>query len=79
MRIKRYVLAWALATSSLWVQARDYSYSDAHLHYVDFFQETAGMDTLLQAMASNRIEHVMMRMPIGTARPMCGWQRRSAP
>ena len=60
MRINRYVLAWALATSSLWVQARDYAYSDAHLHYVDFFQETAGMDTLLQAMASNRIEHVMI-------------------
>ena len=28
-------------------QARDYAYSDAHLHYVDFFQETAGMDKLL--------------------------------
>ncbi|AJO77363.1 amidohydrolase family protein [Pseudomonas sp. MRSN 12121] len=41
-------------------QARDYVYSDAHLHYVDFFQESAGMDKLLRAMADNRIEHVMI-------------------
>nr|WP_250883716.1 MULTISPECIES: amidohydrolase family protein [unclassified Pseudomonas] len=49
-----------LTASSLAVQARDYAYSDAHLHYVDFFQETAGMDKLLKAMADNRIEHVMI-------------------
>lgn len=60
MRIRHYVVAWALATTSMWVQARDYAYSDAHLHYVDFFQETAGMDALLQEMASNRIDHVMI-------------------
>jgi len=53
-------LALLLAASSLVVQARDYAYSDAHLHYVDFFQETAGMDKLLKAMAENRIEHVMI-------------------
>ncbi|WP_267269600.1 amidohydrolase family protein [Pseudomonas protegens] len=41
-------------------QARDYRYSDAHLHYVDFFQESAGMDALLKAMADNRIEQVMI-------------------
>jgi len=56
----RLILALLLATSSLVVQARDYAYSDAHLHYVDFFQETAGMDKLLKAMADNRIEHVMI-------------------
>ena len=39
--------------------ARDYRYSDAHLHYVDFFQESEGIDKLLEAMAANRIEHVM--------------------
>ncbi|CRM15769.1 amidohydrolase family protein [Pseudomonas sp. 24 R 17] len=56
----RLSLALLLAASSLAAQARDYAYSDAHLHYVDFFQETAGMDKLLKAMADNRIEHVMI-------------------
>ncbi|CRM17570.1 MULTISPECIES: amidohydrolase family protein [Pseudomonas] len=56
----RLTLALLLAASSLAAQARDYAYSDAHLHYVDFFQETAGMDKLLKAMADNRIEHVMI-------------------
>lgn len=56
----RLSLALLLAAASLAVQAREYAYSDAHLHYVDFFQETAGMDTLLKAMADNRIEHVMI-------------------
>lgn len=40
--------------------AREYAYSDAHLHYVDFFQESAGMPKLLTAMKENRIEHVMI-------------------
>ncbi|MEG8235182.1 amidohydrolase family protein [Pseudomonas orientalis] len=56
----RVSFALMLAASSLAVQARDYAYSDAHLHYVDFFQETAGMDKLLKAMAENRVEHVMI-------------------
>jgi len=30
-------------------EGRDYRYSDAHLHYVDFFQETDGMQKLLAA------------------------------
>ena len=46
----RLSFALLLAASSLVAQARDYAYSDAHLHYVDFFQETAGMDKLLKAM-----------------------------
>lgn len=40
--------------------ARDYHYSDAHLHYVDFFQETDGMDKLLKAMDKGNIDHVMI-------------------
>src|ERR1700759_414598 len=40
--------------------AREYTYSDAHLHYVDFFQETAGMAKLLTAMQDNSIDHVMI-------------------
>ncbi|MNF43654.1 Amidohydrolase [compost metagenome] len=41
-------------------QARDYRYSDAHLHYVDFFQESDGMGPLLEAMDKGRIDHVMI-------------------
>lgn len=40
--------------------ARDYSYTDAHLHYVDFFQETDGMSALLTQMDAHDIEHVMI-------------------
>ena len=38
------------------VQAREYHYSDAHLHYVDFFQESEGMDALIKAMDAARID-----------------------
>ncbi|WP_187673559.1 amidohydrolase family protein [Zestomonas carbonaria] len=41
-------------------EARDYRYSDSHLHYVDFFQESAGMDELLAAMEASRVDHVMI-------------------
>lgn len=41
-------------------QARDYRYSDAHLHYVDFFQETEGMPALLKAMDEAGVEHAMI-------------------
>jgi predicted TIM-barrel fold metal-dependent hydrolase len=56
----RYSVACLLAFSCHVASAREYAYSDAHLHYVDFFQETAGMPKLLKAMADNRIEHVMI-------------------
>ncbi|MDD2048211.1 amidohydrolase family protein [Pseudomonas putida] len=42
------------------VQAREYRYSDAHLHYVDFFQESEGMDALLKAMDRARIDQSMI-------------------
>lgn len=41
-------------------QARDYRYSDAHLHYVDFFQESEGMPALLKAMDAAGIEQSMI-------------------
>lgn len=41
-------------------EGRDYRYSDAHLHYVDFFQETDGMQKLLAAMDAGGIDHVML-------------------
>ncbi|WP_339460643.1 amidohydrolase family protein [Pseudomonas sp. EA_105y_Pfl2_R69] len=42
------------------VQAREYRYSDAHLHYVDFFQESEGMEKLLAHMTEADIDHVML-------------------
>lgn len=42
------------------VQARDYHYSDAHLHFVDFFQESDGMDKLIEAMDKGKIDHVLI-------------------
>ena len=53
-------LAFGALVVSAAMDAREYAYSDAHLHYVDFFQETAGMPELLRAMEKNRIEHVMI-------------------
>ncbi|WP_233282029.1 amidohydrolase family protein [Pseudomonas mangiferae] len=56
----RFCLALLLAGATCTGQAREYRYSDAHLHYVDFFQESEGMDKLLAAMDANRIEHAMI-------------------
>lgn len=40
-------------------------YSDAHLHYVDFFQNSQGMDALLAALDKAGVEHVaLMGMPM---------------
>ncbi len=41
-------------------EAREYRYSDAHLHFVDFFQESDGIDKLIEAMDKGRIDHVMI-------------------
>ncbi|CAE6925667.1 putative 5-oxo-L-prolinase [Pseudomonas marincola] len=59
MRLSRMGLLLVAALSA-GAQAREYHYSDAHLHYVDFFQETAGMDELFSKMAEGRIDHVML-------------------
>lgn len=48
------------ALTALGAQGRDYYYSDAHLHFVDFFQESAGMDKLLAEMDEHNIDHVMI-------------------
>ena len=42
------------------LSAREYSYSDAHLHFVDFFQESAGLDSLIEVMDEANVEHVML-------------------
>lgn len=41
-------------------EAREYRYSDAHLHYVDFFQESEGMPALLRAMDAAGIDQSMI-------------------
>ncbi|MBF8661096.1 amidohydrolase family protein [Pseudomonas putida] len=41
-------------------EAREYRYSDAHLHYVDFFQESEGMPALLKAMDAAGIDQSMI-------------------
>ena len=60
MFLLRLTLALILGGISVSVPARDYRFSDAHLHYVDFFQESAGMDELLAAMAAAGVEHAML-------------------
>lgn len=60
MPIARHCLAAILALSACASQARDYHYSDSHLHYVDFFQESEGMQGLLKAMDAGAIDHVMI-------------------
>lgn len=61
MFISRFwVTAFVLLAPLAVAEARDYRYSDAHLHYVDFFQETDGMHKLLEAMDAGNIEHVMI-------------------
>lgn len=56
----RSALCLIAALSTLSVEARDYSYTDVHLHYVDFFQETDGMPELLKQMDKHGIQHVMI-------------------
>ncbi|MFG0867397.1 amidohydrolase family protein [Pseudomonas sp. FYR_7] len=60
------MIARALACVALtaWLgpgaEAREYRYSDAHLHYVDFFQESEGMPALLRAMDAAGIDQSMI-------------------
>lgn len=52
---------WALliALPATGVRAHNFRYSDIHLHYVDFFQESAGITKLLEGVASAKIEHAV--------------------
>lgn len=59
MRVLRLSFALFIGLAVGNASARDYRYSDAHLHYVDFFQESAGMDVLLKRMAESKVDHVM--------------------
>lgn len=58
--LKTSIIAVCLFGSATAVVARDYRYSDAHLHYVDFFQESDGMQKLLANMDAAAIDHVMI-------------------
>src|SRR5690606_11775727 len=58
-------LRWAIALLGLLslaggVSARDYRFSDAHVHYLDFFQESDGMEELFKAMDAAGVDHVML-------------------
>src|SRR5690606_41809860 len=54
------LLALGLVALAVHAGARDYRFSDAHVHYVDFFQESDGMDALFAAMDEAGVEHVML-------------------
>lgn len=58
--LRNCLAAFCLVASIAPVHARDYHYSDAHLHFVDFFQESDGMSRLLKAMDAGKIDHVMI-------------------
>ncbi|HAQ88274.1 MAG TPA: 5-oxo-L-prolinase, partial [Pseudomonas sp.] len=60
LNIRNCLAALCLVVTVTPVQARDYHYSDSHLHFVDFFQETDGMQQLLKAMDESNIDHVMI-------------------
>lgn len=58
-----FFLIGALCLSASFAQAR--SYIDGHLHYVDFFQESEGMQALLKAMDQGNISHAaIMGIPV---------------
>ncbi|MGS0466735.1 hypothetical protein ACU8V3_05885 [Cobetia marina] len=52
-------------------ETRDYHYSDAHLHFVDFFQQSDGLGALLDAMDEARVDHALIT-GIGVAKK---WQQ----
>ncbi|SIQ69496.1 Amidohydrolase [Pseudomonas flexibilis] len=54
------LLTCCLALAAFEAPARDYRFADAHVHYLDFFQESEGMDALFAAMDAAGVEHVML-------------------
>ena len=59
----RIPLFFILLLTAQFAQAR--SYIDGHLHYVDFFQESEGMQALLNAMDKGNISHAaIMGIPV---------------
>ena len=60
LNLKSCIGALCLMALAVQAEARDYRYSDAHLHYVDFFQESDGINKLLEAMDAGNIDHVMI-------------------
>jgi predicted TIM-barrel fold metal-dependent hydrolase len=53
-------LPWLGAMCCTPAAARDRDYADAHLHYVDFFQETEGMAALLAAMDGGNVDSAVL-------------------
>lgn len=53
------LLSLLAATTHARDTVRDYAFSDAHFHYVDFFQESEGIKALLEKMDESNIDHIM--------------------
>lgn len=64
--MSRYLLPLVLALApAMPAEARDYAWVDAHLHFVDFFQDSDGMPALLAAMDAGSVESVvLMGVPV---------------
>lgn len=59
------MLLLALPIAAIPSEAREYRYIDAHLHYVDFFQDSEGSDKLFAAMDAARVDAVvLMGLPV---------------
>lgn len=62
LRLPLAALLCAFASAAI---AGPHRYADAHLHYVDFFQESEGMESLLAAMDAGRVDHaLLMGIPV---------------
>ncbi|WP_019396928.1 amidohydrolase family protein [Pseudomonas aeruginosa] len=55
-----FLLAAVVCLVGTSAQANNYRYSDTHLHYVDFFQASAGIRPLLEEAAAANIDHAML-------------------
>ncbi len=60
MFASRLLLTLCLSLGTTFAPAADYHFSDAHIHYVDFFQESEGMERLFEAMDASNIDHAMI-------------------
>lgn len=59
------LLGCALLCSAMSGAAEERRYTDAHLHYVDFFQHTQGIEALIEAMDEARVSNaVIMGLPV---------------
>ena len=59
------ITAWGQQASDSPTPAVRYKVADSHFHFLDFVQQTEGMNTLLNAMKTAGVEHIMFSgMPL---------------